>query len=209
MAINYSDFPSQCYLTKIESPNGNIEMEFEYIDNASTVIHFEENGYYNEPPTNNISNTANHSYISRTSKILTKIITPFEQLDFLYTNRIDDISTKLETIIIKNKNGQQIQKRKLNYSYFNLFSYNDKYLKLESVDYINANNYVESSYSLEYESGNLPNMTSKSKDRWGYFSGASNSTLTQTHWNSFINRMYYGADREPDLNLAKIGILKK
>ncbi|WP_166919754.1 RHS repeat domain-containing protein [Flavobacterium poyangense] len=67
-------------------------------------------------------------------------------------------------------------------------------------------------YKFEYTSPTeFPKRLSFSQDHWGYYNGKENSNLVPKNVNEYdLNDLNYGgADKEPDGNFAKIGLLKK
>jgi YD repeat-containing protein len=67
-------------------------------------------------------------------------------------------------------------------------------------------------YKFEYISPTeFPNRLSYNQDHWGYYNGKENTNLVPKNINEYdLNDLNYGgADKEPDSNFAKIGLLKK
>lgn len=67
-------------------------------------------------------------------------------------------------------------------------------------------------YSFEYESPSLfPARLSFSQDQWGYYNGKANANLVPANISDYNlkNFNYNGANKEPDPNFAKIGMLKR
>src|SRR5690606_26560779 len=89
-----------------------------------------------------------------------------------------------------------------------------KRLKLEKV----RDNLTLSEFELSYygEDSNLtlPNRISNSQDYWGVYNGKNNTTSIPTvktsGWGDPAKvRVYFGANKEPDINFGRIGNLQK
>jgi len=125
-------------------------------------------------------------------------------LEFVISNR-DDFNemSKLDKIILKNRNGESLKTYYLRMSYF---ISDEKRLKLSGVTIFDAKNAPVETYSFEYEESiKLPSRLSKSQDYWGFYNGKPNTTLIPSEINACLD----GADRTPDSTYTKANILNK
>ncbi len=121
-----------------------------------------------------------------------------------------DLQGALALRNIKLVNNQQIIKSfNLEYSYFGPISSdpNDMRLKLNKLVEVNGENQNEEFKFFYEENSNLPNRLSYSQDHWGYFNGASNSSLIPSiNENGYVHS---GANREASSSSTQANILKK
>jgi hypothetical protein len=113
--------------------------------------------------------------------------------------------------------------RTYTYSYPN--TYSGKRLKLNSLTESNGNTvnppYLFEYYTSPYFYGDIPDKYSKSRDSWGFFNNASNtitidpqtangytSTTIPPYLDLGSNNYYTGADRAPNEDFIKLGMLK-
>lgn len=86
-------------------------------------------------------------------------------------------------------------------------------LTLKEIEEISIPSNVKTNFTkFNYEGGTLPSQTSRSIDEWGYYNGKPNtsSLVPPAHLpgpSGFVN--YSGADRNPDFNYSKVGILNE
>jgi hypothetical protein len=107
---------------------------------------------------------------------------------------------KLETIVWSN--GTSSKTFNLGYDYFTP----SNRVKLVSLtEYHPSNPKV---HSFEYYPGSVPSRENKSQDSWGYFNGASNSSLIPTI--SYAGENFgFGANRTPSFSHMQVGMLSK
>ncbi|WP_281234912.1 RHS repeat domain-containing protein [Flavobacterium gelatinilyticum] len=112
-------------------------------------------------------------------------------------------NSKIESITQYNITGAIIEKLNLNY----LKTGNSRVF-LQNITY----NDPSKKYSFEYIApDSFPNRLSKSQDHWGYYNGKSNINLVPKNITEYgLNNLdYQGANKEPDGDFAKIGLLSK
>ncbi len=87
----------------------------------------------------------------------------------------------------------------------------DRYrLRLDELQFKDANDNKVSSYKFQYNQTMLPSKTSCAQDWWGYGNGKyENKTLVPSSYDSYRNGNIGGADRTPNENYMKAGILEK
>ncbi len=125
----------------------------------------------------------------------------------------------LDSIIIYN-HEVAIKKFKLNYDYYTVVNNNDYYnkrLRLTSVQEVNPlnGNDIIPSYSIVYNSSNLPKFESRATDHWGYYNGQENnnfnnipSTSISVNWHSGPI-IIGGSNRETNESYLKQGMIEK
>ncbi|WP_409416549.1 RHS repeat domain-containing protein [Flavobacterium sp. PS2] len=128
---------------------------------------------------------------------------------FAYTasgiNEEVDGNSKIETITQYNTDGLVIEKISFNY-----LKTSNQRVFLQNITF----NDPSKKYAFEYlnQSG-FPRRLSTSQDHWGYYNGKDNINLVPKNIKDFGLGLddidYYGADKEPDGNFTKIGLLNK
>lgn len=229
----YQVFNSSWYLTEIVSPTGNsIILIYQpytnqyYTRQGATKYIFLGGGYYdNEGNIVSCSNMPNEveTYSENTIQgyRIESIQFSSGKIKFIKSTstRLDmpnDYS--LEAIEIQDMQNNVIKKQKLNYSYYesnagslgsDTYLYNQNFkkrLKLDKVQEV-ALAEVGAEYSFEYISGELPSVFSNSQDHWGFYNGASNSSLVPLDAvNGFGGA---GTIKAVNFNSARIGTLQK
>ncbi|MEP0987202.1 hypothetical protein [Ekhidna sp.] len=125
------------------------------------------------------------------------------------TNERNDLdgSHSINEVIVKH-GGLVIKHYKLVHSYFG----NNTKLRLDEVKIVNPNDtsQVLNRYTLDYFTGIFPAADSKDQDYWGFYNGASNTSMIPEWKNEdyHVNSLTT-VDRNPDLLSAKVGTLKK
>lgn len=121
---------------------------------------------------------------------------------------------KLDQIVIKNQNNQQIKKIDFEYSYFtslpNTHPVPQEILRLK-LDKIILNNQFYRGF--EYNTNVLPRKSSFDTDYWGYYNGKRNM-LGYPTYKDRVNcdngvLQVIGADKTPDFNFGSRGLLNK
>lgn len=219
-------YVSSWYLTDIVSPSGAGAIALKYDSqgghlsqltrNETKYLTSNQNIPCNSPPAPSFTTVA--TVLDKAQK-LSEIIYPNGKITFLRDGARADLGSpnldyKLNSVVIYDRNNQEMRRFDLTYGYFNSSSgdYKKKRLKLLSVTEKDISGNAKPPYSFSYhDSPALPSRESKQQDHWGYFNGASiNDNL-----NTLIPTMVYGgqnisgADRSPDFNKARAGTLKK
>jgi hypothetical protein len=128
-------------------------------------------------------------------------------INFIYSaagvNEEVDGNSKIQSITQFNVDGNVIEKINFNY----LKTTNNRVF-LQNIIFLDPTK----KYSFEYinQSG-FPQRLSNSQDHWGYYNGKINVNLVPKNITDYsLNDIdYNGADKEPDVNFAKIGLLNK
>lgn len=130
-------------------------------------------------------------------------------INFTYTtnSNVLDIegNYKIQNIAYTDQNNQSIES--ISFDYLNT---PNKRNFLNSLTF----NDPQKSYSFEYENPNaFPQRLSYSQDYWGYYNGKTNTNLIPKNipndYYGLSNYNYQGADKVPDPNFTKLGILKR
>jgi hypothetical protein len=112
-------------------------------------------------------------------------------------------NSPIETITQHNAAGDMIEKIRFNY-----LNTTNKRIFLQGISFLIPGK----NYSFEYiNPSTFPTRLSTSQDHWGYYNGKDNINLVPKNIADYdLNNIeYYGADKEPNGNLAKIGLLNK
>lgn len=191
------------WLTNITLPNQqNLKLTYEEKDYSYPVnLSFTRNMAV--PGNGNISivecqNTYNMADVQ--SKRLTSIVSSMgDSACFIYdTNSRTDLPGANSLSRIKVLNGTNLEA-----DYNMTYSYVGGRLRLEKVT-----NTAKGVYSFGYDaSGTIPLRSSFAMDHWGYYNGQ-NSNLTLAPIEPQY-RFFDGANREPDFNSARIGVLTR
>jgi len=123
-----------------------------------------------------------------------------ERSDITYLPNNDGLllPSKLDSIIIKDINGNSVKGYRFFYTYFNSSDANGR-LKLDSLAEFGKDGLTKPPYAFTYINPNsLPQKYTKSIDHWGYYNGANNTTLLPSYADPGASLPFVGADREPD-----------
>lgn len=141
---------------------------------------------------------------------LKEINFPNGSLVFNYTNDRTDIDGtgkgRLTSVDLKTSDSEVLQSVSLSHSYFP----GNNRLKLNSVKISRGTSGPSKTYAFEYNSTNVPAVTSRAQDKWGYYNGkTANSTLLQQQAITFnsVNYTIGDADRSTDTAAMKMGML--
>ncbi|MFI5163413.1 MAG: hypothetical protein ACHQHN_19190 [Sphingobacteriales bacterium] len=206
------------YLTKIITPLHE-EVDFNYgTISYNTQNQIEETRYYYSNI--NRADTAKYDYIpncvTTSSSVvggvrLTNItnVTTGEKVVFTYdsADRLDLPGTNmLDRIEVFNGTNTSVKRFDLTHSYFSATNPSsvtaDNYrLRLDGIQ-----QYGQQPYIFTYNSSPPPPRFSLSQDHWGYYNGASNTTLLPNENTPEFNT---GAIRDPDTTYSKSGVLTK
>lgn len=194
---------SAWYLSEIRSPNGDI-IQFVYekgLRECDSYYSRTNEIYQPGMPLLNTSLILTDNICRLDPVYLTYIKSNTHQAHFIYNKRLDNNSRCLSKIVVEDLASVKSKVFQFNYGYFKAEDGNTPlHLKLLSIDQLNSQEsarlpiasfeYVDPTF---FTSRNSPKM-----DHWGYFNA--NST---GQW--FPSK---GADKNPNLEKAKMGILK-
>lgn len=227
--FNYNEFIGarySYYLYKVIDSGNRCLAEYNYqqlgVQSLNTP-YFETNGdlldgpcYSLVKPFTEAHNSSEWGYRSTTiRKVYPESITTLnEKITFKLNDRKDDKSCKLiKEINVNSLGGMLIHKAEFDYGYYKSLSENNytSRLKLIGVKIDDKN------YSFEYNGDNLPSMTSKGQDYWGYYNGkdlqkdfcASPRYKIENNDVVVEEKPIGNADRFASAEDCKIGILKR
>lgn len=210
---------TEWYINEIQSTSSNEVIKFNYITQTQHSYPIYGNSYYSKKifTSTNCDPSQSESLptVESTMKpqissdlLLSSIESDEVIVNFNYTDREDfNPLKKLSEIIVREKKDLTKNKIKytLNHSYFGTlnsgYSDYDMRLKLNNVQYYAQDNLVPQTYFFSYNSLILPPYTSKSIDFWGYYNGATNSSLVPWQYlppNYQNPNSYYGGNRKGD-----------
>ncbi|MEO1262602.1 MAG: polymorphic toxin type 47 domain-containing protein [Bacteroidota bacterium] len=219
-----NSYTSGWHLSSIENPNLGIAVQFEYTgymteeewDFVETLSY--GNGFIPNCPYPSPYEQGKSSLSRSKVKIQGQRISMITSLDggqvlefVANTQRTDDAGllstanfTRLDEIIWREGDGNVIFKYNLDYTTAGR-------LLLTSVQQEGANGELVPPHELVYDPQHLPDIHSKNIDHWGYFNGASNSSLIPGHLLATPTCDVYhpGADREPNPDFGRASILEK
>ncbi|MEM8524808.1 MAG: DUF6443 domain-containing protein [Bacteroidota bacterium] len=206
------------YLSKIVHFSGE-EVIFNYTTHSVSYKNINsETEYYNQ--TANIAQCGNLGVLicERTSTVLSPKLSSIEtaqmKVEFVSSGgRLDlDGGLKLDRINIKSKADNTYKYFDFTYNYFQTASpteFDDYRLRLDKIQEwggLGVENIPP--HSFEYIAGSLPNRLSYAQDHWGFYNGQNGNT-SLIPMNDFDDFMIGTANREPDINFSKIGMLEK
>ncbi|TRX34057.1 RHS repeat protein [Flavobacterium sp. ZT3R18] len=115
---------------------------------------------------------------------------------------VDFGNNKISEIVITKNKIDVLEKVKFIYT-----TTQNKRVFLDKIQY----NDLAKNYQFEYlEKEKFPDRLSLSQDHWGYYNGANNSCLVPNKTGLDTDNIdYKGADKEPNGNFAKLGMLNK
>ena len=221
-------YASSWYLTEIISPFGHDRITFDYSDYYTDYL-------LNSTETAEFDNTLGETFTYQKiwGKRLSKITSDAGSIEFIAsTIERSDLrgDYALESIMVKDPEGQLISKYGLEYNYFDtngISAYTppssagedlNKRLRLTSIkQYGNEDSLSPLSHEFEYnEDILLPARNSKSQDMWGYYNGQyTNTTLIPEQKLAYLSdgiktfNLLKGANREVSEQHMKAAQLKK
>lgn len=170
-----SNYQSQWYLTLILTPDDNVEMTFEYIDdnmiNDPTII--SRSKQYLAPsvgcplcPGSSQtlifeSNVLYYTEVLAASLLISKIKSPFEDVEIAYASRTDE-SQRIDEIKVKKKDNTELQKWKFYHSYYT----GGNKLRLDSLALFSDQAKIKG-YIFGYNGTSCPSKT-VGRDAWGF-----------------------------------------
>jgi YD repeat-containing protein len=225
----FKKYNSSWVLTKIETPNKKDIYELSYTDlgfwsqpqptcNVQTIRNGVDDGNLqaNDYPVTYGSPSYFYSTYNIKQKFLSAIyynghlqvsINLKSRLDISLASAIDNITFHKEDL------GSSIYKTiTFNHSYFGninatLFLEKKVRLKLDGLTISVPNSIEVQKYHFDYGSGDIPPRDSMSQDYLGYYNGADNTVLYPSI--TIGEDLYRGANRKPNFEYAKRGILTK
>ncbi|MTD72571.1 hypothetical protein, partial [Flavobacterium sp. LC2016-13] len=211
------------YLSKIVHPNGSeiyltyegMNMDYTASNSQNLVMSYPQvqndcnGGVYSKAPTLSGISAYNMTVLGKRVNKIYSNNTIEGYVTFTYSgpgvNEEVEGNSKIETIAQYNSDGIVIEKLTFNY----LKTTNNRVF-LQNITFLDPTK----KYSFEYISQSVfPKRLSTSQDHWGYYNGKNNTNLVPKNIEDYdlgVNNIdYNGADKEPDQNFAKIGLLSK
>lgn len=139
-------------------------------------------------------------------KLLDSIVSPRLKITFGSDTNRQDVGKKLNDVFVEDFNSKEIVHYKFEYQY-------NPRLLLSSIQRESNGEYLPKT-TFTYFGGTFPDYDSKAVDYWGYYNGASSnqSYVPKEYYETFANDWGYAnllADRFPNLNYTRIGVLKE
>jgi hypothetical protein len=211
---------SSWYLSKIVHPKGD-EIQFTYNDAVSVYTASKSQTYRMLYPriqydaagnlehyTGGLSPMYEHTInlAGKSIKSIKSTNPMYGEVSFTYLSAssadVTSGNNKISQITIKDKTAAEIQR--INFTYTNTPNNRVFLDKIQFKD-------VNQNYQFEYNNRNsFPARLSLSQDHWGYYNGKSNTNIVPSVTAYELESVNYnGANKEPDGNFAKIGLLTK
>jgi YD repeat-containing protein len=218
------DYNSAWFVSKIIYPDIQDSLVFNYTTEQMLLTNFSQsvNYDYNQTAPDPPKFHSCQSYNTITEKKISSIVFPQGSVTFNYAVPKLEITTANSTpkaidyISILDGQGALFRKVNFVYTYYNPTSSNNLYkkLKLDSVYSTSSTGLISNQYGFEYNGTDIAPYQSKSKDDWGYYNGANNTSLIPG--NRFrisdafgIYSYVPGGNRDVNVTFAMKGILNK
>lgn len=227
LALYYNkEYASSWLLTKIEAPFGEESITYQYLQTGAWVDPGGPgNGSYikrSDLPSGNLGGGGGSGGGAKEVDIQSITFSDQTQINFNYFPNTAGPSLLVKSIDVLNPQQQVVKTYNLNYKQWesqNAFSYTNTlpgtfpysnvgrwHHYLTSVDAVSSAGNHQAVYAFDYfldqtlNEYNVPN----GYDYWGYYNGKTNATpyMVPTQWGP-------AADRTPDANYAKLGLIKK
>lgn len=155
-----------------------------------------------------------YSQVNNGNLLIDKIQSDDQTIIFKYSDNLNavDWRRKLDYIEIYNRDNELIKKIELKYK----IAKGDKRLLLYEVNFKSIDSNLEYKYQLQYnELDSSPFTNTLNKDLFNYYNFANNTTLLKLEQGNlgdalgYVSVSYYNANREPNINGAKVNSLNK
>ena len=221
---NPGTYTSSWFLSKIESPKGDHEINFNY-STTTTVLHqyaeTQERRYPEDTGevvcTDKGGQVTSANRVSTGNIYLASIVTDKETLTFHRSLRDDALHPdsphakqeyRLDSVSVT-VNGSLLEKHLLTYGYYNGPGSTSSRLRLDSIHKEGADGSEAPPHTFEYNTNSLPIGTTFAVDHWGFFNGASTNLGNIPDYVGMGITYTSGADRDPNHNYNQSGILEK
>ena len=198
-------YVSAWHISKVISLTGDT-VEFKYIRDKNRHYTLGTSYYQSKSNNENIAksgSSVSSSTVHYHARIISEIITRSTIAVFSYSE--DKETLKSISIHRNNTNRDLIKKFVFNQEDFTIWDKTRKQLK-EVIEYGSNNTDFIKLYGFSYSSGDYgSNNANLAQDEWGYFNGATNSTLVYNSTDNVDNISI--ADRAPNLRYTEAGVL--
>lgn len=159
--------------------------------------------------------TGADSYIDYYPKLLKRIVSSSEIVEFSYETTTVDVDTRtsqydrLSKITIFRNDSECTPVKNFVFEQSESPFRGKRGGLLNKISEVSADGKNKQTlFSFDYKKGSVPNNYSKSQDHWGYYNGCNNASLLTKQFEHKLGSYPYG-DREPNAAYAAIGILNK
>jgi hypothetical protein len=210
--IDYSDYQSSWYLTKIISSSDVLTFNYEDESHYLEKLYSENRKYSVAGEGSEPESLTNQSFTTNGHRLKSISSNRGDRIEFIESedNRADYDGKSLDSIKIY-KNNILIKTYIFNKSYFGE-SYQTK-LRLDALTE-KIDGFEKPPYQFEYFLGSIqnsefPDITNREQDYWGYFNNNGSTTLIPEYKDDSYHFKTFTADRTPNLQYAKIGTLER
>lgn len=236
---NYT-YPSTWFLTKMTSPDGQEEIDFEYYYSTGSDVFYQntsQNESYNYtintstqiagpiPPTQSTF-TASPPWVQARRKFLQRITLKRHDSTVAYVDFISVANVRLDKDFPEDRmlqsikvysyaNGTAKLVKQYNFGYGYFQNPNQAYatrLRLDTLQQISVDGVTNSPppFLFTYNtSGTIPGRFTRGLDDWGFYNGASNSSLIPTVSVNSTLSVGKGANRAPSLSGSSLTLLNR
>lgn len=226
-SLRNKTFKTRWYLHEINTGVDLLEFRYQYGNNTGPGKPVEYLGYSTqllyqayESVNKHYSDYRSNTSEKRSTQVnIESISSDKTVLTFKYSERLDNLELKLDTLLIKDISFDKvINKHAFDYDYFNEQNSQNVRLKLEKISLFNNDNLSDTKpYTFTYIPGLLAKRFSGSRDHWNYYNGESlylkipNIDPYNAPFASeidFLWRVRDGESKIPKSHLAKRGLLE-